>query len=100
MKARRAVKSASGKALLKKRGQHIERSFAHVLDQGGLRRTTLRGVVNLTKRQLAAVLVYDLSLLMRHLTGHGTPKQWLAAAGEAFLRLLWLLQGGRRPTPA
>lgn len=81
MKARRAVKSASGKALLRKRGQHIERSFAHVLDQGGLRRATLRGTLNLTKRHLAAVLVYDLSLLMRHLTGHGTPKQWLAMAG-------------------
>ena len=83
MKARRAVKSASGKALLRKRGQHIERSFAHVLDQGGLRRATLRGTLNLTKRHLAAVLVYDLSLLMRHLTGHGTPKQWLAMAGKA-----------------
>lgn len=47
-KARRAVKSASGKALLRKRGQFIERSFVHVLDQGGLRRTTLRGKSNLT----------------------------------------------------
>ena len=82
-KARRAVKSASGKALLRKRGQHIERSFAHVLDHGGLRRATLRGELNLTKRQLAAALAYDLSLLMRHLTGHGTPKQWLAMAGKA-----------------
>lgn len=87
MKARRAVKSASGKALLRKRGQHIERSFAHVLDQGGMRRASLRGVLNLTKRHLAAVLAYDLSLLMRHLTGHGTPKQWLAAAGEVVARL-------------
>lgn len=93
MKARRAVKSASGKALLKKRGQHVERSFAHVLDQGGLRRTTLRGEGNLTKRHLAAVLAYDLSLLMRHLTGHGTPKQWLAAAGAVFWRLLEAMAG-------
>jgi len=89
-KARRAVKSASGKALLRKRGQHIERSFAHVLDQGGLRRTTLRGQLNLTKRQLAAVLTYDLSLLMRHLMGHGTPKQWLASAGSGIFLLIEL----------
>jgi transposase len=81
---RRAVKSASGKALLRKRGEHIERSFAHVLDHGGLRRTTLRGKLNLTKRQLAAALAFDLSLLMRKLTGHGTPKQWLAGALRAF----------------
>jgi transposase len=79
-KAKRAVESKSGKALLRKRGEHIERSFAHVLDQGGMRRATLRGAANLAKRHLAAVLAYDLSLLMRHLTGHGTPKQWLAAA--------------------
>ena len=52
-----------------------------------MRRASLRGVLNLTKRHLAAVLAYDLSLLMRHLTGHGTPKQWLAAAGEVFARL-------------
>ena len=87
-KAKRAMNSKSGKALLRKRGQHIERSFAHVLDQGGMRRATLRGTLNLTKRHLAAVLVYDLSLLMRHLTGHGTPKQWLAAVGEVVLCLL------------
>ena len=87
-KARRAVKSASGKALLRKRGEFIERSFAHVLDQGGLRRTTLRGQSNLTKRQLAAALAFDLSLLMRKLTGCGTPKQWLAGASGAFFALI------------
>ena len=90
--AKRAVKSKSGKALLRKRGEHIERSFAHVLDQGGMRRATLRGKMNLTKRHLAAVLVYDLSLLMRHLTGHGTPKQWLAAAEEAILCLMAMIR--------
>jgi transposase len=90
-KARRAVKSASGKALLRKRGEFIERSFAHVLDQGGLRRTTLRGKSNLTKRQLAAALAFDLSLLMRKLTGCGTPKQWLAGAcGALFALIGWL----------
>lgn len=87
-KARRAVKSASGKALLRKRGEYIERSFAHVLDQGGLRRTTLRGKSNLSKRQLAAALAFDLSLLMRKLTGFGTPKQWLAGARRAFFALI------------
>ena len=92
-KARRAVKSASGKALLRKRGEFIERSFAHVLDQGGLRRATLRGKSNLTKRQLAAALAFDLSLLMRKLTGCGTPKQWLAGAQGALFALIgWLMR--------
>jgi transposase len=98
-KARRAVKSASGKALLRKRGEHLERSFAHVLDHGGLRRATLRGTANLTKRQLAAAIAYDLSLLMRKLTGCGTPKQWLAGASGAFFWLMTrLLRPCRRST--
>ena len=83
-KARRAVRSKSGKALLRKRGEHLERSFYHVLDHGGLRRATLRGRENLTKRQLGGALAYNLSLLMRHLTGVGTPKQWLAGVGHLF----------------
>jgi transposase len=86
--AMRAVKSKSGKALLKKRGEHLERSFAHVLDHGGLRRATLRGVENLTKRQIAAVMTYDLSLLMRKVFGHGTPKQWAATSLSCLVRLL------------
>ncbi len=87
-RARRAVTSKSGKALLRKRGEHLERSFCHVLDHGGLRRATLRGRENLTKRQLGAALTYNLSLLLRHLIGHGTPKQWLAAAHLAVLGLV------------
>ncbi|MDQ8192348.1 transposase [Roseibacillus persicicus] len=79
-KARRAIKSQSGKDLLKKRGEHIERCFCHVLDHGKLRRATLRGRENLTKRQLVGALAQNLSLLMRHLTGCGTVKQWLAGA--------------------
>jgi len=48
--ARRSARSESGKELLRRRGMHLERSFAHVLDAGGARRTTLRGLVNLNKR--------------------------------------------------
>lgn len=83
-KAKRAVKSKSGKALLRRRGEHIERSFCHVLDHGKHRRATLRGRKNLCKRQLTAALSYNLSLLMRHLIGCGTAKQWQAGQGPAF----------------
>ena len=51
-KAARAVRSKNGKALLKARGKHIERGFAHVLDSGGLRRTTLRGREKINRRYL------------------------------------------------
>jgi len=76
--AQSAVKSIKGKALLKRRGMHVERSFAHVLDCGGERRTTLRGINNNRKRYLIATATYNLSLLMRTIFGIGTPKQWLA----------------------
>jgi hypothetical protein len=58
---------------------HIERSFAHVLDCGGMRRTTLRGWQNLNKRYKLAAAFYNLSQLMRQLFGFGTPKQLAAA---------------------
>lgn len=70
------------------RGEHLKRSFARALDQGGLTRTTLKGTQNLTKRQIAAALTYDLSLLMRTPYGYGTPKQWLASRLFDLWRLL------------
>jgi transposase len=85
--AKRSVKSKSGKDLLRRRGMHIERSFAHILDAGGMRRTTLRGWENLNKRFKLAAAIYNLSQLMRKIFGFGTPKQ-LAAAME---RAGWVL---------
>ena len=84
-RAQRATKSASGKALLRRRGEHLERSFCHVLDHGGCRRATLRGKDNLTKRYLGAVLAHNLSLFMRKVHGCGTPKQWVAKGLTALL---------------
>jgi hypothetical protein len=78
--AKRSARSASGKQLLKQRGRHLERSFAHVLDAGGARRTTLRGLGNLNKRFKVTAAIYNLSQLMRKIWGVGTPKQWAAGA--------------------
>ena len=86
-KAARTVKSKSGKRLLKMRGEKIERGFAHVLDCGGLRRTTLRGLARINKRYLCGIIAFNLSLIMRKLTGWGTPRQ-TAAAGKALWRAL------------
>lgn len=87
-RAAQATASSDGKALLRKRGEHLERGFAHVLDHGGLRRATLRGCEDLTKRHLAAALTFNLSLLLRTLFGVGTAKQSLAAAAGAALCLI------------
>lgn len=89
-RAERSVRSKYGKRLLRKRGQYIERSFAHVLDAGGMRRTTLRGLENLNKRHQIAAACYNLSQLLRRIYGAGTPKQWMARFGQ-FLRTLCLL---------
>jgi transposase len=93
--ARRSVQSKSGKDLLRRRGMHIERSFAHILDCGGLRRATLRGWENLNKRYKLAAAFYNLSQLMRKVFGLGTPKQWAALGRVIFAWLTWLL-----PLPA
>jgi transposase len=77
-RAQRSVSSQYGRKLLRKRGQHIERSFAHVLDAGGMRHATLRGLENLNKRHQIAAACYNLSQLLRRLYGVGTPKQWVA----------------------
>lgn len=87
-RAKCAVRSASGKALLRKRGEHLERGFCHVLDHGGLRRATLRGTEKLSKRLIIAALTHNLSLLLRKQTGIGTAKQALAAAA-GFIWGLW-----------
>jgi transposase len=76
--ARRSTQSAYGKKLLRRRGMQLERPFAHILDCGGMRRATLRGLENLNKRFKLSGAFYNLSQLMRHLFGIGTPKQWAA----------------------
>lgn len=92
--ARRSAHSQSGKRLLKKRGMHLERSFAHVLDAGGARRTTLRGLENLNKRFKVTAAIYNLSQLMREIWGGGTPKQWVAGVKPlAWLRFHLVARG-------
>lgn len=81
--AARTVTSASGQWLMRHRGEYCERSFVHVLDYGGARRTTLRGRENILKRYLVQAACLNLSILLRHLTGLGTLKQTWAASRRA-----------------
>jgi transposase len=82
--AHRSTQSKYGKDLLSRRGMHLERAFAHILDCGGMRRATLRGRQNLNKRFKLAAAFYNLSQLMRKLFGMGTPRQCEAMAQSAF----------------
>lgn len=86
---RKRVKSREGKKLLRKRGMYIERSFAHILDDGALRRTTLRGRENIQKRYMIAALGYNLSLVLFTLFGTGRPKSWAAKGVSDAFSLLY-----------
>jgi len=88
---RRRVRSKRGKALLRRRGELLERSFAHCLETGGMRRVHLRGRANILKRYLVHVAAFNLSLVMRQFFGVGTPRglQGRLAALAALLRA-WL----------
>ena len=71
---RRRIRGKRGKALMRKRGELLERGFAHELDTGGMRRTHLRGHENILKRLLIHLGGFNLGLLMRKLIGKGTPR--------------------------
>ena len=75
---RRNVSSEEGKALMGKRSELGERTFMHILNHGGMRRTTLSGHRNVYKRMLIAGLAFNLSIHSWHVHGVGTPKQALA----------------------
>jgi transposase len=71
---RRRIRGARGRRLMRQRGERIERSFAHLYDTGGMRRTHLRGHTNILKRLLIHAGGFNLGLVMRHLIGSGTPR--------------------------
>jgi transposase len=71
---RRRAKGDRGRRLMRRRGEFIERSFAHCYETGGMRRVHLRGRDNILKRLLVHVGGFNLSLVMRKMCGKGTPR--------------------------
>jgi len=71
---RQRLQRPKGKQLLRKRGELIERTFAHCYETGGMRRTHLRKHNNILKRLLIHVAGMNLGLLLRNLYGIGTPR--------------------------
>jgi len=99
---RRRIKGKRGKALLRKRGELLERPFAHCYDTGGMRRTHLRGHPKILKRLLIHVAGFNLGLAMRALYGIGKPRalqDLMAALCDLLLsafRALWRSCADRR----
>src|SRR4051795_12278194 len=84
---RTRLSSGVGKKAMRRRAEIVERSFAHNLDRGGMRRTWLRGRENVHKRYLVHVAGHNLGILMRLLIGAGTPRGAVAHV-RAFLCLV------------
>ncbi len=71
---RRRITGTRGKALMKRRGEILERTFAHTMESGAMRRAFLRLRDNILKRYLVHVAAFNLSLVMRAILGVGTPR--------------------------
>jgi transposase len=87
---RRRMDTQTAKALMRRRGELIERSFAHLYDTGGMRRVHLRGKSNIAKRALIHAAAFNLSLILRQILRVGTARQaadLFAALCFAFLQL-------------
>jgi hypothetical protein len=80
-----------GKSLLRRRGEFVERGFAHCYETGGMRRCHLRGRDNILKRQLVHVGAFNLSLISRKLLGAGTPRELRNRSGRRILQVFLLL---------
>jgi len=76
----------------------VERSFAHVLERGGTRRTWLRGRENVHKRYLVHIAGYNLGVSMRALFGVGTPRE-AAAARNPFVFVIQVAEAITPVTP-
>jgi transposase len=88
---RRRVRGARSKRLQRLRSELVERSFAHVCDTGGARRSWLHGIEKVQKRYLIAAVARNLGLVMRKLFGIGTPRGLQAEGGlSVFVRFACL----------
>jgi hypothetical protein len=80
----RRLKGRRGKGLQRKRSELPERTFAHVCETGGARRTWIRGRQEINKRYLIQVAARNLGVIMRRLCGVGTPR---SLQGEAAIAM-------------
>jgi transposase len=82
---RRRTRRDKSRNLQRLRSERVERSFAHVCETGGARRSWLRGLVDLTKRYLITVAAHNLGRVLRKLLGIGKPRSLQGGFGVAAL---------------
>ena len=93
---RRRIRGTRGQQLLRRRGEYLERPNAHLYETGALRRTHLRGHINILKRVLIHTGGFNLGLIMRQMIGVGTPRGLQGRVAAVIALLLTFLSGVRR----
>ena len=86
-KNRQRIQSEQGIAHRRRRGEIVERTFAHCYESGAMRRTHLRGHDNILKRLLIHVGGFNLSLMLRKTVGVGTPREFRGLLASQLGRL-------------
>ena len=93
---RRRIKGKRGRALMRRRGEVIERSFAHCYETGAMRRTHLKGHEKILKRLLIHVAGFNLGLMLRRLFGFGTARSLQDRPAGVLRAVLCLVSAPRR----
>lgn len=96
---RQRLKTDSAKALMRRRGELIERSFAHLYDTGAMRRVHLRKKENIAKRLLIHAAAFNLSLILRQMLSVGTARQAADLFAGLCLAFLRLIEAAARNAP-
>src|SRR5271170_1958805 len=99
----RRVEGERGKRLRRRRGEFLERPFAHQYETGALRRVHVRGRKNVAKRVLMQAAAFNLALILRSITKAGTPRGLADLKIElvyALWRTLAALPPCSAPTPS
>tara|TARA_R110002096_G_scaffold164387_1_gene332231 strand:- start:55 stop:1431 length:1377 start_codon:yes stop_codon:yes gene_type:complete len=82
----RRMQRAYGKRLQRRRSEVVERSFAHVCETGGGRRSWLRGIDEVRKRHLMTATAHNLGLVLRKLLGTGKVRQFGSLCAGVFVQ--------------
>jgi hypothetical protein len=90
---RRRIRGERGKRMQRRRGEKIERNFAHQFDTGGMDRLYVRGRENVHKKLLLQAAACNLALLMRSFYGAGKPRAAHDRVNEAAFGILALMAG-------
>ena len=82
---RRRIRGPRNAGLQRRRSEFAERSFAHSCESGGGRRSHLRGLYDVSKRWIVHLAARNLGVVIRSVTGVGTPRAHQAEEGAVSL---------------